>query len=118
MENNNTILSDEELLKQAQDDENKPLDPDEAAAFFVHEAHTQFRKLGYALAERKKRSLVRVLEAVIFEPLEKVELFGEQEQQLFALCQQIMYNKGVVLQFAMKRFEEKVNNKEEGTSNG
>lgn len=115
---NNTLLTDQELETAAQGDDHKPLDPDEAAAYFVHEAHTQFRKLCYALAERKKRSVSRVLEAVIFEPLEKVELFGNEEQELFALCQQIMYNKGVVLQFAMKRFEDKVKKEEGEQANG
>jgi len=46
-----------------------------------------------------------VLEAVLFEPLEKVELLGKHEQELFAICQEVMYNKGKVLQYAFNRME-------------
>jgi hypothetical protein len=80
-------------------------DPTEESAFFVNQAHNQFKTLAYGLANKKKRALARVLEAVLFEPLEKVELVGEPEKELFAICQQIMYHKGVVLRYAFERME-------------
>jgi hypothetical protein len=103
--NNNTIL--EEPKEVPVDDDKKPIDEVEAAAYFINQAHTEFRRLAFALADRKKHSVSRVLEAVLFEPLEKIELLGKHEQELFEICQQVMYNKGKVLQYAFKRIEDK-----------
>lgn len=106
------------LLKEAQvTDDEQELDSEEASAYFIHVAHEQFRDLAYKLANRKKRSLARVLEAVLFEPLEKIELSGPAEKELFELCQQIMYNKGVVLNYSFKRFQDKVKTEKEGEEN-
>jgi predicted lipid-binding transport protein (Tim44 family) len=99
-------------------DEAKPeekADPTEEAAYFINEAHKAFKKLSYALADRKRHSMSRVLEAVLFEPLEEVELFGKEEQEMFALCKDIMYNKGIVLRYAYDRIESKQGEKNEST---
>ena len=104
------VLQDEFDQSTIQDNsvqqEQVKIDPTENAAYFINAAHKEFKKLAYALADRKKHSVSRVLEAVLFEPLEKVELLGKQEQELFAICQQVMYNKGIVLEYAFKRMEE------------
>jgi hypothetical protein len=81
-------------------------DETEQAALFINSAHKEFRRLTFALADRKKHSVSRVLEAVLFEPLEQVELLGKQEQQLFDICQQVMYNKGKVMRYAYDRMEQ------------
>jgi hypothetical protein len=84
------------------------LDPVEASAYFIHEAHKEFRRLSFSLANKKKHSVSRVLEAVLFEPLEGIELLGKGEQELFDICQEIMYHKGVVLKYAADRAANKL----------
>jgi hypothetical protein len=113
MENNNTLIDAPETSTDVP--ENGPggpkkgdVDPVESSAFFIHQAHQQFKSLAYGLANRKKRAIARVLEAVLFEPLEKVELTGKDEQQLFEICQQVMYNKGIVLKYSFERASKKV----------
>lgn len=101
---NNTIL---EQPKEVTGIENKQLDEHEEAAYFINTAHKEFKRLAFALADRKKHSVSRVLEAVLFEPLEKTDLFGKDEQELFAICQQIMYNKGKVMEYAFERMKQK-----------
>jgi hypothetical protein len=81
------------------------LDQDEVSAIFINQSHKQFKQLAYGLADRKKRAVARVLEAVLFEPLEKVDLIGQSEEELFELCQKIMYHKGTVLKYAFERME-------------
>lgn len=103
MSNDNTILkAPVEVPKTA---EEQLTDKYEDSAFFIHQSRENFRKLVYKLADRKKRAVVRVLEAVLFEPLESIELTGKEENELFDICQAVMYHKGIVLEYAMKRFE-------------
>lgn len=65
-----------------------------------------FRKYSYSLSKRKKRSVARVLEALLFDPLQeelhedlkdRVVLQGKEEWQLFDICQQVLHNKAIVL---------------------
>jgi hypothetical protein len=84
----------------------EPLDEDEQAAMFLNSAHKDFRRVAFALADRKKHSVSRVLEAVLFEPLEEVKLQGKAEKELFDLCKKIMYAKGKVLTYAYNRIQE------------
>lgn len=96
----NNIISE----KTTQEKQTNPeFDQDEMSAIFINQAHKQFKKIGYEVANRKKRAAVRVLEAVLFEPLEKVELLGIEEKQLFDLCQKVMYHKGILLKYAHER---------------
>ena len=97
---NNKVLTDEEIQKTEEDMYEK-------SAEQIHALYAIFRKMGYALSQRKKRAAVRVLEAVLFEPLEKVKLEGKAEEELFALCHQIMYHKNKVTEYAIKRKMEK-----------
>lgn len=99
----NTLITEQPEVPKSKDDGLE--DEYENSAFFIHQSHERFRKLVYALAERKKRAVSRVLEAVLFEPLEKIELNGKEENELFDICQAVMYHKGKVLEYAMKRFE-------------
>lgn len=96
----------DEQIKEALVNATKPLDETEQAAGFINLMHKEFRRISFSLADRKKHSVSRVLEAVLFEPLEKVELFGKQEQELFDICQQVLYNKGIVLNYAFDRMEQ------------
>lgn len=98
--NPNSIMTKEDV-------EQLEVDKYEESARFIHTLHATFKKMGYALADRKKRAVVRVLEAVMFEPLEKVELIGREEKDLFAICHQIMYHKNKVAEYALKRNMEK-----------
>lgn len=114
----NTILPEEVVGTAADATQNPVFDQDENAAIFINQAHKQFKKIGYEVANRKKRSVVRVLEAVLFEPFEEVELLGKEEQQLFDLCQKVMYHKGILLKYAHERFNkikqgEELNEREE-----
>lgn len=99
---NNTIL--EAPVEAQDDDKTVVLDKDEEAAYFLHLAHKEFRLR--VLAGRKKQTVSRILEAVLFEPFEKVQLFGKEEEDLFALCNKVMYAKDVVFKYAQKRAEE------------
>ena len=85
----------------------------EQSARYFKALHTQFRKLGYQLAQRKKKSPIRVLEAVLFEPLESVELIGKEEQELLAICHQVMYHKNRIVEYAIKERENKPSTKGE-----
>ena len=58
----------------------------EQASIMFADMSKQFRKMGYALAERKKKSAIRVLEAFIFSPLEDVKLEGQAEKELLDIC--------------------------------
>lgn len=81
------------------------------AAMFLYNASRDFKNIVFSLADRKKHSVARVLEAVLFEPLETVQLFGKDEEHLFAICKQIMYNKGKVLEYTMEEIKKRgVNN--------
>lgn len=99
----NEILKPQVEVPESQEEELQ--DEYENSAIFLMEASDRFRKLTYALADRKKRAVTRVLEAVLFEPLEEVELVGKEEKQLFDICQAIMYHKGKMLEYAVKRTE-------------
>lgn len=88
---------------QEKSTEQKELDEYEQSAQMFHILHSQFRRMSYALANRKKRAVARVLEAAMFEPLEKVELLGKEEQELFAITQQIMYHKNKIAEYVVKR---------------
>ena len=102
----NNLLTEEDIEKAE-------VDMYEQSARFIKTLHATFRKMGYSLADRKKRSAVRVLEAMLFEPLEKVELSGQAEKDLFAICHQIMYHKNKVAEYALKRRMDKENQKGE-----
>lgn len=95
------------VSQQDTNPEEKPLTEDEASAYFVHQAHQDFKRLAYQLAERMKRAPARVLEAVLFEPLEEVELISKAESELFDLAQQVMYHKGIILRKATELADEK-----------
>ena len=105
MTNPNTILTEKDF-------EQAEVDIYEDSARFIKLLHGQFRQMGYKLSERKKKAPVRVLEAVLFEPLEKVQLVGKEEKELFAICNQIMYHKNKIAEFAVKRRMEQEKNNE------
>lgn len=104
---NNTLLPDDVGTQPTQEQEPVKFDQDEASAIFINQSHKQFRKLVYEMANRKKRSVSRVLEAVLFEPLEEVQLHGKEEEQLLDLCLKIMYHKSVIFDYAQKQIEKK-----------
>lgn len=81
------------------------LTEEDKAAMFLYQASRDFKNIVSSLANRKKKSVGRVLEAVLFEPLERVDLLGKDEKELFAICQQIMYNKGKILKYTMDQME-------------
>jgi len=98
-------------------EEAKPeaLDEYEQSAAYIYHLSKAFRQIGYKLADRKKRSPIRVLEAVLFEPLEAVELVGQEEKDLFAICQEVLYHKNKLVEYMLTRKEnkEKLNESEE-----
>jgi len=95
-EENNTLIT-------TQSQEQQEVDTFEESAKFIKLLHGQFRSISYNLANRKKRGIARVLEAVMFEPLEDVKLLGKDEKELLDICNQIMYHKNKVTEFAIKR---------------
>jgi len=90
------------------------IDKEEQSALFINQAHKQFKMVAYGLSDRKKRAVARVLESVLFEPLEQVELIGKDEKELFAICQKVMYHKGIVLNYAFNKAKTKL---EKGETN-
>ena len=94
--NDNSIMTEEDYEKHE-------LDHYEESAKFIKLFHSQFRKMSYKLANRKKRAVVRVLEAMLFEPFEEVQLIGKEEKELFAICHKVMYHKNKVMEYAVKR---------------
>ena len=107
--NNNTLLT-EETIEQAQ------YDKVEESAQYLKVMSTQFKRAAYALGDRKKRSLARVLEAVLFEPLEEVKLYGAEEQKMLDLCKQILYHKNTVSAYALERHMKDEENKQENSN--
>lgn len=106
-ENNNTIMDEESREKAVQDQY-------EESALIFNALHSQFRQIGYQLAKRKKKAPIRVLEAMLFMPLEEVQLVGAEEKELFDLCHKIMYHKNKITEYAIKR---KMNEEKEETTN-
>lgn len=87
----------------------------EYSAMMFRGLSEKFRKIGYKLAERKKKAPIRVLEAFMFQPLETVELVGKEEENLLDLCRQIMYHKMKINEYALLKQSEL--NQEEETNN-
>ena len=83
--------------------EEQELDEYEQSAQAFHFLSMQFRKMGYALANRKKRAAIRVLEAALFRPLEDVKLMGKEEEELYQVAMQIMYHKNKIAEYSLKR---------------
>lgn len=98
------------------EDKKPELDEYEQSAVMFKHLSSVFRKQVYALASRKKRAPVRVLEAIIFQPLEPVELVGKEEKNLLDLCSNIIYHKSKLIEYAQLKKEQKNNN--EGDNNG
>lgn len=106
MENNNKILTEKDKEKLA-------YDLVEESGIFINRTHAIFRRLGYSLTKRKRKAVVRVLEAFLFEPLETVELQGKEEKELLDLCYQIMYHKNKLAAYAVERKLNKEQNNEQ-----
>lgn len=83
----------------------------EYSAMMFRGMSEKFKKIGYDLAARKKKAPIRVLEAFLFRPLEEVELFGKEEENLLDLCRQILYHKMKIHEYSMLKQDEL--NKEE-----
>lgn len=83
------------------------LDVHEKSAVMFNALSKQFRRVGYELANRKKRAMVRVVEAFLFEPLEQVKLEGKVEQDLLDLMRQIMYHKLVINDYFETQMKDK-----------
>lgn len=88
-------------------EEKSQIDEYEQSAIFIKHYAKMFKKMGYDLANRKKRSPIRVLEALLFNPLEDVKLYGKAENDLLQLSSQILYHKGKLMEYAEKRKLEK-----------
>lgn len=84
-------------------DEKPELNSIEQAALLIHEANKNFGTIVHNLAQRKKQALGRVLQAVLFEPLEEVKLFGKEEEELYSLCKNILFNKGLIMNYTIEK---------------
>ena len=93
-----------EVQKDADD---KPLDKYEESAKIFGELAEVFRKKVYKLSQRKRKAPVRVLEALLFTPLENIELVGNEEKELAYLCNQIIAHKKNLIEYTFNRIEEK-----------
>lgn len=91
----------------------KEIDPIEAAAIFINQSHKHFRRM---VSELGKNASHRILEAVLFEPLESVKLTSKTEKQFLAFCNQILYNKGVLMNDIIEKHQQKL--QKQGENNG
>lgn len=96
----------------APEEEKPEIDEYEQSAAMFHHLSLNFRRNVYQLANRKKRAPVRVLEAILFNPLEEVKLLGKEEKNLFDLCTQIIYHKAKIMEYVQieKQKEQEVIN--------
>ena len=101
-ENKNEIITQEKLPEKLKEVE---LDQYEEAGAEFRLLYENFLRLGYALAQRKKRAPMRILAKVLFEPLEDIKLYGKTEQEFYALCTKVLYNKNKLAEYAIKRHE-------------
>jgi len=85
-------------VEQPKQEEEKIDEYDQSALLFRHFSQV-FRKQIYALAKRKKKAPIRVLEAFLFQPFEEVELVGKEEKNLFDLCSSIIYHKMKIMEY-------------------
>jgi hypothetical protein len=61
-----------------------------------------FDSLGAQLANRKKKSNLRILKAILFESEETEKTFGAQEKKMLDICRAIMYHRQIIEIFLMK----------------
>lgn len=109
---NNTLVE-PKTERKIPDKKKSELDEYELSAQHISVLFSQFKKYGYDLANRKKRAPIRVLETFIFEGLHDTDLFGKDEKDLLALCKQAMYHKSKIVEYMLKRKEEKEKNDEQ-----
>lgn len=85
---------------------------EKSAATFYH-MHQNFKRIGYQLAERKKKSPIRILEAFLFEPLHEVKVYGKEEQLLLDMARELMYHKNKIMEYGLQKLQ-----KEKEETNG
>lgn len=83
------------------EDKKPELDEYEQSAAMFNMLSKRFRGMCYDLTTRKKRAVSRVLEALLFEPLEEIELSGKEEKELLDLSRQIIYHKMKIHEYAL-----------------
>ena len=66
-----------------------------------------FKQTAPSLAARKKNSLVRVLEALIFGEFEEIELKGKEEKKLLDICLNVVQTKGTMYNMMVQKQLEK-----------
>lgn len=106
---NNTIINEEPIEAGEENKAADQLDEYEESAQYLQILFTQFRTYGYELAKRKKKAPIRVLESFIFGGLHDMELCGKEEKELLDLCKQAMYHKNKLVEYMLKRKQEKEN---------
>jgi len=74
--------------------------------------YRMFKQTAPALAARKKNSLSRVLEALIFGEFEQVELHGKEEKKLLDICLNVVQTKGTMYNLMVNKQLEKESNNE------
>jgi len=100
------------LLQTSNEETTKTeLDEYEQSAAMFHLLAKRFRQIGYRLAERKKKAPIRVLEALLFAPLEEVKVLGTEEEKLIDLCNQILYHKMKINEYALNKSMKQKENK-------
>jgi len=99
---NNTLIEEVEPKK----DEEAGLDEYEQSAQYLHILFDQFKLYGYGLANRKKKAPIRVLEAFLFGGLHDTKLIGQDEKELLALSQQVVYHKNKLAEYVLIRQEQ------------
>lgn len=94
-------------------EQTKQFDDYEKSAIMFNALSKQFRKMSYDLVKRKKRAASRVLEALLFEPLEEVPLFGKEEKELLDIAKQVIYHKMMIGEYAAIKQEQNEENLDE-----
>jgi len=67
-----------------------------------------FEQQGTKLANRKKKSNMRVLKAILFETEETEKTFGKDEKFMLDICRDIMYHRQIIEIFLMREESNKL----------
>lgn len=67
-----------------------------------------FQQTGEKLAARKKKALLRILGAILFETEETEKTFGKDEKQMLDFCRGIMHHRQIVEIYLMKEESNKL----------
>lgn len=93
------------IEQKTEAEKGKPVvDEYEQAGIAFNQHYKIYKQVAYNM--RKKKSVVRVLEHILFSPAIDVELFGQEEKDLLAICANVFKNKIKLMEYTAQRMAE------------